>query len=252
MDARLFLIMPLAFVCEFVDSSLGMGYGTSLAPILLLMGFEPLQVVPAILFSEFVTGFTSAFFHHTVKNVDFKPGNRDAKVAFVLSSFSVVGTIIAVFLAVKLPSEILKIAIGAIVFSMGLFIIATFNRKPRFTWRKIVVVGTVASFNKGLSGGGYGPLVMGGQLLSGIDVKNAVGITSLAEGVTCFIGIVFYFILGKTADWVLVPWLMAGAILSVPFAVHTLKSLTEKKAKILIAIIMLILGLLTLYKAFMV
>ena len=43
--------MPLAFVCEFVDSTLGMGYGTSLTPILLLMGFEPLQVVPAVPFS---------------------------------------------------------------------------------------------------------------------------------------------------------------------------------------------------------
>jgi len=49
MDDKLILLMPLAFVCEFIDSSLGMGYGTSLTPILLLMGFHPLQVVPAVL-----------------------------------------------------------------------------------------------------------------------------------------------------------------------------------------------------------
>ena len=60
MDMRIVLLMPLAFVCEFIDSSLGMGYGTSLTPLLLLMGFEPMQVVPAVLFSEFVSGFTAA------------------------------------------------------------------------------------------------------------------------------------------------------------------------------------------------
>lgn len=249
MDPKIFFIMPMAFVCEFIDSSLGMGYGTTLTPILLLMGFEPLQVVPAVLFSEFVSGVTAAFFHHSVRNVNFKPGSKDTKVALVLSIFSVIGTIIAVFLAVRLPAIILKIWIGVIVLFMGIFIIATFNRKPRFTWRKITILGTIASFNKGMSGGGYGPLVMGGQILSGIGVKNAVGITSLSEGITCLVGITLYFFLRSQVDWVLAPWLMAGAVLSVPFAAHALKRVSEKKAKIAVAIVILILGCLTLGKA---
>ena len=109
MDYKIFLVMPLAFICEFIDSSLGMGYGTSLTPILLLMGFEPLQVVPAILFSEFVSGITAAFFHHSMQNVNLKPSSKDAHVAVALAAFSVVGTVMAVFLAVKLPAKILKI-----------------------------------------------------------------------------------------------------------------------------------------------
>ena len=48
-----------ALVCEYVDSSLGMGYGTTLTPLLLLAGFEPLQIVPCVLLSEFATGLTS-------------------------------------------------------------------------------------------------------------------------------------------------------------------------------------------------
>ncbi|MBN1871625.1 MAG: sulfite exporter TauE/SafE family protein [Candidatus Omnitrophica bacterium] len=251
MELKFLFILPLAFVCEYIDSSLGMGYGTSLSPILLLMGFGPMQVVPAVLFSEFVTGFTSAFFHHTVKNVDFKPKSKDFNVAFVLSLFAVAGTIMAVMLAVKLPAKVLKAWIGAIVLMMGIFILATFNRKPRFTWRKIIVLGTVASFNKGMSGGGYGPLVMGGQLLSGVGVKNAVGITSLSEGITCLVGIILYFFMGKQTDWTLAPWLMAGAVMSVPFAAHTLKKVSERKVKISIAILMSVLGLLTLRNAFL-
>lgn len=188
-NSILLFVIPLAFICEFIDSSLGMGYGTSLTPILLLMGFEPLQVVPAVLFSEFISGGTAAFLHHKVQNVNFHPSSKDTHVALILSIFAVIGTVIAVLLAVKLPGQILKILIGIIVLSMGIFILVTFNHPPRFTWRKITIIGTIASFNKGMSGGGYGPLVMGGQILSGIGVKNAIGITSLSEGVTCLVDI---------------------------------------------------------------
>lgn len=251
MDIKIFLVMPLAFFCEFIDSSLGMGYGTSLTPILLLMGFEPMQVVPAVLFSEFVSGITAAFFHHSIRNVNFRPKSKDARVALVLTLFSIIGVIAAVFLAIKLPPKILKTWIGIIVISMGIFIIATFRHKPRFSWGKISILGTIASFNKGMSGGGYGPLVMGGQILSGIGAKNAVGITSLAEGLTCLVGVILYFFLQSNVDWVLAPWLMAGAVLSVPFAAHTLKRLPEKKVKIAIAIFMLLLGCWTLLKVFL-
>lgn len=249
MDRTIFFIMPLAFICEFIDSSLGMGYGTSLTPILLLVGFEPLEVVPAVLFSEFVTGVTAAFFHHSLQNANFKPNSRDTKVAMVLSIFAVIGTIIAVFLAVRLPAKILKVYIGTtIVVFMGIFILATFNRKPHFTWSKITILGTIASFNKGISGGGYGPLVVGGQLLSGIGVKNAVGITSLSEGVVCLVGIILYFFLKPQINWSLAAWLMAGAVLSVPLAAHILKRIPEKNGKIAVAIMMIMLGLLTLGK----
>ena len=248
MDDKLILLMPLAFACEFIDSSLGMGYGTSLTPILLLLGFQPLQVVPAVLFSEFVTGVTAAFFHHSVRNVDFNPHSKDTKVAVVLSSFAVVGTIISVLVAIKLPPHILKIWIGAIVVAMGIAILGALNRRPHFSWGRITAVGTLASFNKGMSGGGYGPLVMGGQILCGIGVKNAVGITSLSESITCLVGVVLYFTLRSNVDWDLAPWLMAGAVLSVPFAAHTLKRIPEHKAKIAVAVIVIGLGCLTLAK----
>ena len=101
-----------------------------------------------------------------------------------------------------------------------------------------------------MSGGGYGPLVMGGQILSGVGVKHAVGITSFAEGVTCLVGITLYFFLNNAnVDWVLAPWLMAGAVLSIPFAAHTLKRISEHKVKIFISVAMIVLGVLTLIKA---
>jgi uncharacterized membrane protein YfcA len=50
----LFTYLPvviLAFFLEVVDASIGMGYGTLLTPVLLMIGFDPLQVVPAVLVS---------------------------------------------------------------------------------------------------------------------------------------------------------------------------------------------------------
>ena len=250
MEYTLLLMIPLAFACEYCDSSLGMGYGTTLTPLLLLFGYEPLQIVPAVLMSEFVTGITAAFFHHSLANVNFRRASKDTRVAMVLAACSVVGTVVAVRLAVKLPAATMKIWIGFVIVSMGAIILATLNRTPRFTWSKIAALGTVASFNKGMSGGGYGPLVMGGQILSGIGVKNAVGITSLAEGLTCLVGVLLFFVFRAEVDWTLAPWLMAGAVLSVPLGAHTVKRIPEKTIKLAIALLILILGALTLYKAF--
>ena len=56
-------IVIIAFFAEYIDSTLGMGYGTTLTPLLILFGFEPLQVVPAVLLSELVTGLLAGFTH---------------------------------------------------------------------------------------------------------------------------------------------------------------------------------------------
>ena len=245
----LIFLIPISFVCEFIDSSLGMGYGTTLTPLLLLCGFEPLTIVPAVLFSEFVSGFTAACFHHSIENVQFNAKSQDTKVATVLTVFSVIGTILAVYVAVSIPKKLLTLWIGVIVVAMGIIIIATYRRTPRFRWRKIVALGTIASFNKGLSGGGYGPLVMGGQMLSGINVKNAVGITSLTESFTCLTGVIVYYIMKPDINWSLAPWLMSGAVISVPFAAHLLKRLSPDLAKRITAALILILGISLLYKA---
>ena len=120
MDISVLLIIPLAFVSQFVSSALGLGYGISLVPILLLMGYEPLEIVPAVLFSEFLANVTAAFFHHKLKNVNFNQGSKDVKVVILLSLFSILGVILSVFVAVKLPTNILKIWIGVIVIAMGI------------------------------------------------------------------------------------------------------------------------------------
>ncbi len=244
----IFLLIGLAFFCEYVDSSLGMGYGTTLTPVLLLMGFEPLTIVPAVLLSELFTGILAGIFHHNLGNVNLTPGSQHFKIAMVLAICSIMGTLVAVFLAISLSKWALKVYIGILVLLMGLIILLKRNKRYSFSWSKIVGLGTIAAFNKGMSGGGYGPVVTGGQILSGVNGKNAVGITSFAEGLTCLVGVLAYLSLNSTINWSLAPYLLIGAMLSVPFATFTVKKLEAKRLKLAIGVITTLLGIFTLIK----
>ncbi|MGB6864220.1 MAG: sulfite exporter TauE/SafE family protein [Candidatus Aminicenantaceae bacterium] len=229
-----------------------MGDGTTLTPLLLIMGYNPLQIVPAILLSELITGLSAAFFHHKFKNSNFKIGNPDLKIAIVMAGCSIFGVLAAVFIALNLPVFYVKLYIGLLVFSMGVLILVTLNRKYKFSWGKIVSIGLLAAFNKGISGGGYGPLVTSGQILTGVKSKNAIGITSLAEGLTCLVGVIIYFFYtNHTIEWDLAPSLVLGAILSVPFAAYTVKKFKENRLRLIVAIATLILGLVSLGKLFL-
>ena len=241
-------ITLLAFFCELIDSSLGMGYGTTLTPVLMMFGFAPLAIVPGILLSELITGITAGVAHHKAGNVNFKRRSIHLKIALVLGMCSIIGAIIAVRIAINIPTLWLKIYIGLIVLSMGIIILLTLNKNFKFSWKKIIGLGSIAAFNKGMSGGGYGPVVTGGQILSGVNGNNAVGITSLAEGLTCIVGVIVFIVSPEIIDWNIAPSLMIGAMLSVPFSTFIVKNIPTKKLRIAIGLMTLLLGLFTLIK----
>ncbi|HET91760.1 MAG TPA: sulfite exporter TauE/SafE family protein [Chloroflexi bacterium] len=240
-------IVVLALFCEYVDSTLGMGYGTTLTPILLLMGYEPIQIVPSVLLSEFLTGILAGVLHHEFGNVSFKPGSRPFKTVLVLALCSVVGTVAAVLVAVNIPAWLLKGYIGVLVLAMGVTILLTVNRTFAFSWKKLVGLGLLAAVNKGLSGGGYGPLVCGGQVLAGMKEKEAISITSLTEGLVCIVGVITYLTteIGHV-DWSIAPSLVLGAVISVPFAALTVKKVSLRHLRWAIGSAVTGLGLYTL------
>lgn len=262
------LLFGMAFFCELVDSTLGMGYGTTLTPVLLLMGYEPMQVVPAILLSELVTGAFAAFAHHKAGNVffDFRnakehsivkkmgklgylPISRDSRIAYVLGLCSLIGAVGAAVFAVNLKAYLTPI-IGIIVLSMGIIILFKHKTRSKFSWFKVTGLGITAAFNKGLSGGGYGPLVTSGQILSGVNGKSAIAITSMAESFTCLVGIITYLVMGTDINWTIAPPLLVGAVASVPLSALLVKKINTVKFTLVIGIVTTLLGCLTLYKAF--
>ena len=243
------LVFLVALICEYVDSALGMGYGTTLTPLLLLAGFAPLDIVPAILLSEAATGAAAGLLHQRDGNVNFMRDERARRTALLLIALSTIGAIAAATLAVKVSKETLTLFIATIIIAMGVVILVTLNRPFRYRPSGIVAIGAVAAFNKGLSGGGYGPLVTAGQVVSGLPPKNAVAITSVAEAFTCVVGLAAYLALGRQINWGLTVPLVAGALLSVPIATLTVRRMPEKGLRVVVGVVTLALGALALSAA---
>jgi hypothetical protein len=129
-----------------------------------------------------------------------------------------------------------------IVLSMGLITLLTARRQIRYRRGGILTIGLVAAFNKGLSGGGYGPLVTSGQVVSGVPARQAVAITSMAEALTCAVGLAAYLYFKSGIDWALTLPLVAGALLSVPLATATVRHLPEASIRRGVGLFTLILG----------
>ncbi|HHR85253.1 MAG TPA: sulfite exporter TauE/SafE family protein, partial [Candidatus Acetothermia bacterium] len=64
MGTNVLLLIPVRFLGELLDSSLGMLYGTILSPVLIIAGYDPLVVVPSILITQALSGFVAAIGHH--------------------------------------------------------------------------------------------------------------------------------------------------------------------------------------------
>ncbi len=231
------IIILLAFLFESMDSMAGMGFGTALSPLLFLLGYTPLQIVPTILISETITGIIDTIFDHEFKNVhySFHPLNDATRIGLIMAFFGCLAIFISIILGyftIKFPDIIIKTYVAILVVFMGILGVI------RIKIRKIEIVkahpkiligfSALAGFNKGIGGGGYGPIITMGQIFSGVYEKSATAIVSFTESIVSFVGILTFFLIsfvGIEVDLVLLPSLFTGgffAALSAPYLVRVL------------------------------
>ena len=263
------LLFGAAFICEFIDSSTGMGYGTILSPILIIYGFEPTIAVPTVLFSQALGGFSATIFHFRFKNLSFEKETKSLRSSIIIAIAGIIATIFAAFISISIPKYILKSYIGLLVIVMGLILLTKLTFKA--SMKKITFIALLSSFNKGLSGGGFGPVTTSGQIITGQKEKTAIGVTTFSEVPICLAGTITY-IVGKITletpsvlslpvkDFMnillsekilnieLVFALTLGAVLSTPFGALTTKLIEPKYLRRALGIIVTILGIWTLYK----
>ncbi len=237
-------VVIIAFVLEFFDATLGMGYGTTLTPMLLLVGFAPLELIPAILLTNAVLGLIAAFFHHRFENVNFHLRSKDSKITLILTGFGIVGILIAILVAINLHEDILRAYLGFVVLIIGITVVAKHKKDHPFSWKKLIGLGSLAAFNKGMTGGGYGSVIVGGQILSGVEGKNAVGVASFAEGLICVFGTFAYISISRSINlnWSLILSLLIGGLISLPIAAYIVKKFHPRRLKLVIGIVNIILG----------
>ncbi len=77
----------LSFLPAVVDSCLGMGYGFTFPPLLLVLGFSPIQAVPAVLLSSLVGSLLSAYFHHRFENVDLSTDSIHIRISLIMAGW---------------------------------------------------------------------------------------------------------------------------------------------------------------------
>jgi hypothetical protein len=261
------LIVIIAFICEFIDSSLGMGYGTILSPTLLIMGFPVLEIVPSILITQAIGGIIASISHHKHKNANFSLKNKssggfffklkklglikfvkeelsdDTHTVLAITLLGVLATLFSTFVAISISKQMLSWYITILVLVMALFILLKFSLK--YSSKKMVFVGIISAFNKGLSGGGFGPIVTGCQIVLGKNEKSSVACTTLSEPLICITAFTSYFFLNGFSAFSLVTALGIGAIVGGLFGPSFTKRINKNQFRFIIGAILLVLGFLS-------
>lgn len=250
------LVIILAFIFETMDSCAGMGFGTGLTPLLFLLGYEPLQVVPILLISEAITGFTAGFFHQEFENVKLKfkkPINLETKVILNIAILGSLAIILSVFLAyysIKFEKNIIQTYVAILVVMMGFIAILKIKIKSStYKPKMLTFFSTLGGFNKGIGAGGYGPVVMLGQIFSGIYEKTATAIVSISEGIVSVVGVgafVLIPILNNQSidiDFILMPSIFTGGFIAALISPYIVRVFPNKLWKIIIPVYAISIGI---------
>jgi uncharacterized membrane protein YfcA len=365
----LLIITIIALLTEFFDAAFGMGFGTALSSILIILGFQPYYVVPSMLLAQLIAGLTVSVSHILFRNIKLrkkksnyvyklidaekwryvalfqakyiekmennqkdkakgKKGNKngeekmksminenkpethsplknsikneierdkdeiekkvnnsptvevdesniirektnsfldkiksltkDSKTTLLLSLIAILGTILAALLSTSFSySENFQLAIdiyiSIMILSMGVITLALNNRTMEFSWKRILTLGIIAGFNKGISGGGFGPIMVSAQMVSGRKGKKAIAATLIAETVASVVGVIAYILthiltsLRQTGiiSWEflkLAPYIIVGAVIAAPFAAFFTKKIKDTHIKKISGVIMTLLG----------
>jgi uncharacterized membrane protein YfcA len=216
-------VVLLAIVFELLDSSAGMGYGTAFTPMLLVMGYELHQIVPAIMIQQASAGLISAYIHNEFRNVEwrFHPLSETVKLWLMISGIGILAvafSVTSIYGWLSWATTWIKLYVIILLLAMGATALINANQRAEYHPKRMLFFGALAAFNKGIGGGGYGPVLTIGGIRSGVPLKTMMAITALSEGTVCIASIVTWFLLstnGVIIDFVLLPSMILGSIIAV-------------------------------------
>jgi uncharacterized membrane protein YfcA len=242
MDLALFVLCILiGFISQYMDVSVGMGYGTFTAPLLLLLGIPPPVAVSAILLSKTILGLLSGGGHQMA-------GNVQHKILLPLVLTGIGGTACGVALSIILEVPEVKALIGLIMMMIGfltLFHVLRGVRMGAYSENKIRVSGFLAGFTNGVSGGGYGAINTTGLILGGVDPSAAIGSTLLSEAAVALFGMSLYWFLLQGLRWEIIFPLLIGGIVATPIGILTTRNTSSRKLGATVGLTVLFLGALS-------
>jgi uncharacterized membrane protein YfcA len=245
----LFLIFP-AFLTAVIDIVFGMGFGLTMTPILLLMGYPPHEIVPALLFSSLLGNLFSPIFHHRFKNVDLRLCSKHFCMSMVIGILGVLGSFIGASISIGISDFYLGLYIGLLIVALGIFLLLKRRLNATFSWLKLIFLSLFGSFNKGISGSGFGPIVTTGMIIMDVNEKVAVSIQTFSELFVSLAGFLTFLLAGSQISWNLLLPLSIGVVFSTPLAAFVVHKFESRKLRKGIALATVVLGFLTLLGLF--
>ena len=271
--AYLLLIGVMGFIAQFVDGTLGMGYGVFSTSLLVAAGMLPAVASASVHTAEVVSTLVSGISHHTL-------GNVDRRLAAPLAGSGVLGAVIGALFLSNVPGALIKPWVAGALLFMGILVLWRFAVKngsrqaaagPQVseegattaeldesppgkglaTW-KLVCIGFVAAAFDAFGGGGWGPISTPTLILNhNVRPHQVVGSVNLAEFfVTLAASLTFFFALGpEQFEWTVVVCLLAGGVIAAPVAAWVCRKLPHRWLGILIGGLLILTNLRSLLLA---
>jgi uncharacterized membrane protein YfcA len=254
------IFFVIGFFAQFIDGTVGMGYGAFSASILIGMGIMPALASASIHTAEIFTTLFSGVSHLKFGNV-----KKEWLLPLIIPG-AIGGGLGAWFLA-SIPGDTIKPFVAGFLLIMGAVMLYRFipTKKasnpsslskalshPRVSSKKIPVLGFIAAFFDAVGGGGWGPIATPGLILTeNEEPRKVIGTINLAEFfITIVIAGTFFITLGAGEyDWSMIGMLLIGGVIAAPLAAYLCKRLPARILGILVGAALVIYNLRTLVVA---
>jgi uncharacterized membrane protein YfcA len=221
-----------------------------------LMGFNPKQIVPVVMIQLGVAGLVGAFLHREFENVEwkFRPMSETIKLWLIIAvtgCAAVAFSITAVYAVFHVTKIWIKLYVAVLLVMMGLVSLYQSKKDRPYKPKMMFGFAALAGFNKGVGGGGYGPVVTVGGLISGVPVKSMLAVTAISEGTVSTFSILVWLALltgGVTIDYLLLPSMMLATMFTAVAAPYTTRVFPEKAWKFVVPIYCCLIAGYTFYK----
>jgi uncharacterized membrane protein YfcA len=257
--AIIWSVVWIAMAFEFMDATAGMGFGTAITPLLLVMGFNPKQIVPVVMIQQGIAGLIGTFLHAEYQNVEwkFKPMSETIKLWLYIAipgMAAVAFSVTSVYAVLHVAKVWITLYVCALLLMMGGISLyqGVSKRERKYRPKMMIAFATLAGFNKGVGGGGYGPVVTIGGLLAGVPAKSMMAVTAISEGTVSTFSIIVWALMitgGVVVDYLLLPSMMIATIFSAVVAPWATRVFPEKIWQVVVPLYSVILAFYATYKA---
>jgi hypothetical protein len=246
---KFYWMLLVGFGAELVAGSMGMGYGVICTSLLLILNVPPAVVSASIHSAEAFTSAAGSISHWQL-------GNVNKKLVKKLAIPAIIGAVIGALLLTELGkkySNITKPIIAAYTIYLGIKILQNAFKKNNSIKKKkktnITVLGFLGGFIDSFGGGGWGPLVTGTFIKNGRTPRFVIGSSTVAKCILTVASAITFLFTIEDHPWNVVAGLLIGGIVTAPFSAMLTSKLPTKKMFIAVGVVVIICGLITIYRA---